>query len=76
MNAIHLSALPARVQAEILAARGISPAARTRSRVTAWKDIPASWGICKLHSMAWFPSQALCVMCDDTVLPLEPEEVE
>ncbi len=37
---------------------------RTSSRVTAWKDIPSSWGQCRPHGMTWWPKSAGCVRCE------------
>ena len=41
----------------------VLPRTKSNSRITAWKDIPPSWGICKPHGMAWFPKEAGCATC-------------
>jgi len=37
---------------------------KQRQRVTAWKDIPSTWGICRQHGMCWWPKDAGCVLCE------------
>lgn len=52
--------LPLAVKREL----GMSPPKRTSSKVTAWKDVPSSWGVCRPHGMAWWPKDAGCVHCE------------
>lgn len=52
------------VPPEVRRELGMSPPKRTSSRVTAWKDVPSSWGVCRPHGWAWWPKDAGCVHCE------------
>lgn len=37
---------------------------KQRQKVTAWRDVPPSWGVCKEHGWVWWPKDAGCVLCE------------
>jgi hypothetical protein len=69
MNGIPFSSLPPEVQKQIDPTAKV--AIKRKSHTTAWKDVPASWGQCRDHGMAWFPVEAGCVFCEEDQEPRE-----
>lgn len=58
---VPFSALPPEARRAI---PGEAKRPRSSSRVTAWKDVPGSWGQCREHGLAFFPRNLNCLFCE------------
>ena len=59
---ISFQDLPPEVRMRIAAEAAL--VGKQRQKVTAWKDVPPSWGQCRPHGMVWWPKDAGCVLCE------------
>jgi len=72
---INFSALPMDVRRELSGKYGIPRSMSKKSPPGGWNSIPADWGVCREHGMAWYPKEVKCIFCDDVLSSRDPIDV-
>jgi len=62
MGNISFEDLPPEIRARIREESAL--VGKQRQRVTAWKDVPASWKQCRPHGFAWMGDAEQCPRCE------------